>query len=158
MGKTDKAEKTDKSIEQATMIPFPPFDYRVYVYFVNDLLGAVKIVNDKEKLGMEKRRMEEIADGGGFHIYHRTRARSYVFLLVNSDSNQITHESYHVISNIFRWIEAQHEEELFAYHLGYLVQMIVQDQKKMLTKRQKRLDKEVGIGYHVPSVDLPGCN
>jgi hypothetical protein len=75
-------------------------------------------------------------------MYRTDKAISYLFLPTNAISNPIVHEAYHAVSNMFRWIEAAHEEEIFAYHLGYLVQEIVSDQKKMLEKRQKRLDKK----------------
>jgi hypothetical protein len=149
----------EKPIEQATMIPFPPFDYRVFLYFTNNLHDAVKIVNKKEKLGMDQARLKEIADGGGFHIYQRNRAVGYIFLPVNADSNKVTHECYHAVCNIFRWTEASHEEEIFAYHLGYLCQMVVADQKKMLNNRQKRLDNsDEGVYTVLNGIDLPGCN
>ena len=149
---------TEKPIEQTTMIPFPPFDYRVYVHFINNLKDSVEIVNKKEKFGMTKERINEVAYGGGFHLYSKSRPTSHVFLPVYADSNQIVHECYHVVSNMFRWIEAEHEEEVFAYHLGYLVQQVITDFKKMLEKRQKRLDKGDERVYTVPKIDLPGCN
>jgi hypothetical protein len=126
------------AIEAETMIPFPPFDYRVYLFFVNNLGEAVKAIIKRDGLNLTAHRLEEISDSGGFHLYSTNRARSYLFLHTDALSNQIVHEAYHTVSNIFRWIEAEHEEEVFAYHLGYLVQEIVSDQKKMLEKRQKR--------------------
>ena len=141
----------EKSIEQATMIPIPIYDYRIYLYFVNDFNGALKKINVKEKIGIDPKRLIDLGSGGGVHLHNKSRPRSYIFLKVGADSNQIVHECYHAISTIFRWIESDHEEEVFAYHLGYLVQQVVSDQKKMLDKARRRV-------YHVPSVDLPGCN
>jgi hypothetical protein len=42
-----------------------------------------------------------------------------------------------------KWIGAAHEEEVIAYHLGYLVGLIHKDQEKAQKKLEKVLDKKL---------------
>jgi len=37
----------------------------------------------------------------------------------------VAHEAYHVIAALLKWIGAAQEEEVIAYHLGYLVDRIL---------------------------------
>ena len=134
-----------------TMLPIPTFDYRIYVIFCENIMNTVRHYTKKEKWQLNDKRLDELDGSGGFHFSILDKAKSYIFLPIRADSNQIVHESYHAICRIMRWIEAEHEEELFAYHLSYVVQMIVQDQKKAIEKYDKIKNNE-----DKTLVDLPG--
>ena len=65
----------------------------------------------------------------------------YIVLKYNATPSHITHEAYHCVVNLFKWISASQEEELFAYHLGYVVGLIHKDQEKA----KKVLDKQKNL-------------
>jgi hypothetical protein len=50
---------------------------------------------------------------------------SYLFLEFNTDIGFIVHEAYHAVWRIMEFIGAKHEEEIMAYHLGWLTREIV---------------------------------
>ena len=117
--------------EVTKMIPFPPYDYRIYVTFAGDLTAAADKLAKKGKLSKD----HEVDDTtAGFCVNVPNQGESYVVLKFNANINQVSHESYHALCGLFRWIGAKHEEELFAYHLGYLIDMIEQDRKDLTLK------------------------
>jgi hypothetical protein len=71
----------------------------------------------------------------GFHVRMPNQGYSFVVLKRKANINEIIHEVYHAIVTLMRWIGATHEEELFAYHLGYVMQCVVDDQKKARKKK-----------------------
>jgi hypothetical protein len=48
----------------------------------------------------------------------------FIFITHKATLNTIVHESYHAIKSMMRYIGADEDEEVVAYHLGYLVQKI----------------------------------
>lgn len=62
---------------------------------------------------------------------------SYLFINSNASSGTISHECYHAICNLFKYIDAEHEEEMFAYHLSYLVDEIERFKKIKLPNHKK---------------------
>ena len=118
-------------IERKSKITLPLYNYRIYVIFTDDLVGsATKLV--KEGKLATNHGVDNTVDG--FHVRLQTNY-SYIVLRYKARMNDIVHESYHAIATLLRWIGAEHEEELFAYHLGYVVQCAVDDQKKALKKK-----------------------
>jgi hypothetical protein len=118
-------------------VPFPPYNYHIYVIFTEDLIETAEKLADQGHL-TRNHGVDDTTDG--FHVRMPNQSFSYIVLKYNTNINQIVHESYHAITNMFRWLSAGHEEELFAYHLGYLVDIITRDQetaKKFLTKKKK---------------------
>jgi hypothetical protein len=121
--------------ETKTFVPFPPYNYRIYVIFTDDLIATADKLAKQGHL-TKTHGVDDTTDG--FHVRMPNQSFSYIVLKFDANINQITHESYHSVTNMFRWISAKHEEELFAYHLGYLVEMVVADQEKAnLTKKKK---------------------
>jgi hypothetical protein len=126
-------------MEFKTFIPLPLYDYRIYVIFTESLKETSKVLISQGLLAKNTDMGDETT--GAFHIKFSNQSYSYLVFKMNADSNQITHECYHAVSTLFKWIGATHEEELFAYHLGYLVREVTKDQSAAIKKLQKALDK-----------------
>lgn len=123
-----------KNREVKTFVPFPLYNYRIYIIFTDSLEATAENLVVKGHL-TKNHGIDDTTDG--FHVRMPNQSFSYIVLPFTAGINEIAHECYHCIVNMFRWINAAHEEELFAYHLGYLVKLVVEDQKKALTKREK---------------------
>jgi hypothetical protein len=120
--------------ESKTYIPFPCFDYRIYVVFTDDL---VKSADNLVKKGQLKSPHGIDDTTGGFHVNMPNQSYSWVVLPYTADIDEITHEAYHAVCKMLNWISAKHEEEIFAYFIGYIVRMITIDQEKA----KKKFDK-----------------
>lgn len=120
--------------ESKTIIPFPPYNYRIYVIFTDNLIASADKLASQGKLH-SNHGIDECTDG--FHVRLPNQSYSYLVLPYSAGINQIAHECYHSIVCMFDWISAQHEEELFAYHLGYLVEVVTHDQEKGKEKLKK---------------------
>ncbi len=126
--------------EFKTFVPFPPYNYRIYVIFTDSLEQSANKLSSQGLLT----KSHGISDDGttdGFSVRMPNQSYSFVILRYHATINQVVHECYHAVSNMFRWIGATHEEEVFAYHMGYLVQEVRCDQEKCLKKLHKELDK-----------------
>lgn len=124
-----------------TCIPFPPYSYRMYIIFTDDLEATAEELVKKKLLAVNHG-VDETT--GGFTVRFKNQNYVYIILKYDASVNDIAHESYHALCSMFKWIGAVHEEEVFAYHMGYLVRLICDDQenaqkklKKPLTKRKK---------------------
>lgn len=122
-------------MEFKTVIPFPPYSYRIFL-IVTDNLKAVADKLAKKGHLRANHGVDDTTDG--FHVLMPNQSYSYIVVKFDANIQHITHECYHAVSTMFKWIGATHEEEIFAYHIGYLTQMVVRDlemaNKKVLTK------------------------
>ena len=126
--------------EFKTIVPFPPYRYRIYVLFTDSLEGSADNLANQGFLAKN----HGIADDGttgAFSVRLPNQSASFVVLKYHALVNDIVHECYHAVCNMFKWIGAAHEEEIFAYHLDYLVRQVRSDQEKTLRKLEKALDK-----------------
>jgi len=121
--------------EFKTVIPIPVFNYKIFVIFTDDLIKSADKLAEQGKIA----RLHGIDDtSDGFHVPLNNQSYSYIVLKYDATINHITHETYHAVSTMFRWISAKHEEEITAYFLGYLVSLLITDQEKA----KKALDKQ----------------
>ncbi len=130
-------------MEIKTFIPLPLYSYRIYVIFTDSLEETAKSL--KKQGLLDKHTEINDRDTGAFHVKFSNESFSYLIFKIGADSNHITHESYHAVCTMFKWIGATHEEELFAYHLGYIVREVTKDQSKAIKKFQKELDKQTKV-------------
>lgn len=128
--------------EVQSTIPFPPYGYRIYLIFTDNL---VKTANNLSNQGFLRKNhgIDETTQGATVRLTNQ----NYVFILLNYNAsiNEIVHEVYHSLHTMFDWIGAEHEEEIFAYSIGYTVQMVTLDQeiaKKKFEKMKITLDKQ----------------
>jgi len=126
--------------EFKTIVPFSPYRYRVYVLFTDSLQGSADNLANQGFLA-KNHGISNDGTTGGFTVRLPNQSCTFVVLKYRAPINDIVHECYHAVCNMFKWIGAEHEEEVFAYHLDYLVYQILRDQEKTLKKIEKSLDK-----------------
>jgi hypothetical protein len=124
-----------------TKIPLPIYGYTVHLIYTDNLEEAFKQEMVKDKLTITW----FPGDGSeGFHIHPKDRNFAYIFLKMGASLDEMVHEAYHGVCGLMKWIGAEDEEEIMAYHLGYLVSLMntdFQDAKKKYEKSKKVLDK-----------------
>jgi len=108
-------------MESNTIIEFPIFDYTLEVIFTDDLNDSREKRSDK--LGALPSPIGKTVDG--LHCYNEQYPESVIFLLNTTTVGVIAHEIYHFIRRMFRWIDAQPEEEVIAYHLTYVLDKVI---------------------------------
>lgn len=108
-----------KPKETVKKIYLPVFTYTINVIVTSDI-ELSRNSRDKE-IGHSYK-----TDGKlyGLHSWNVNKPCCYLFFYHKATLNEITHECYHAISRMFNWIGAEKEEELFAYHLGYLTENV----------------------------------
>lgn len=127
-----------KPFFQELVIYFPVFsNYKVTVLLCEQPIVAGRYVADRDYLSEPPTSVSES------DAFTKTSDYGYatIHLRPNSPIGDIAHESYHAISGLMRWLGAKHEDEVIAYHLGYLVDKIVEF-KARVAPRFDRKKKE----------------
>ena len=120
--------------EFKTVVPFPAFQYKIYVIFTDSLTASADKLVKQGKL-KSPHGIDDTTDG--FHVRMSNQSYSFIVLKHESSVNHIVHETYHSISTMMDWIGAKREEEIMSYFLGYTVQVIANEQKKIQIKLDK---------------------
>jgi hypothetical protein len=120
--------------ESKTIIPFPVYNYRIYVIFTDNLVDSAKNLVKKGFL-KSAHWVDDTTDG--FTVKMPNQSYTFVVLKRTATINHMVHEAYHAVTNMFNYIGANPDEEVFAYSIGYVVQFIANDKEKA----QKSLDK-----------------
>lgn len=91
-------------------------DYTVHVVVTNDVI----------KSGRKRdQTLAEDAEAEALHIYRKAECASYLVFNRNPDLGTVAHECYHCVYRLMRWVGADMDNnEIFAYHLGYLVNVV----------------------------------
>ncbi len=100
--------------ERCVEIRFHAFDYNVRVIFSTDVVRS-RIARDKI-LGKY--------DGvrcSAMHCWNPSQAISYLFLPHKVPPATVAHEAWHAVRRMLRFCGAELDNEVVAYHLGYLV-------------------------------------
>lgn len=98
------------------VLRFPVFsNYKVVVVFTADLAREALKWSPPDKQPNEMAAAVTITNSDGL---------STVILPHRPDAETVAHEAYHVVAAMLAWIGASQEEEVIAYHLGYLVKHI----------------------------------
>ena len=71
---------------------------------------------------------------------------SFIFLPLDCENYVRCHEAYHCVNEIMRFIGANHENEVVAYTLSYLIDEIDKFLEKIEKKSKKALTKKPGSG------------
>jgi len=120
-----------------TVIPFPVYNYRIYVIFTDDLKECAAGLKAQGMLAKDT----DLESTGAFTIKFSNQSFTYLVYPIDASIDHITHEVYHAISNMFNWISSKPDEEIFAYTLGYVTKQVTDDQAKAIKKFKKELDK-----------------
>jgi len=107
-------------MERILKIELPVFDYTITVVVTDDI---IKSRNDRAKeiggeIGLKNINIMAL------HACHNDKAESYLFFYEGASVNTITHECFHSIFRLTEWINAEIEQENFAFHIGYLAQKV----------------------------------
>ena len=97
-------------------IIFPVFvGYRIHVVFTDDLRKSRIARYGDEGLSEEAAAMHCIAKNGNAHLIFNTE---------KANPGILAHESWHAIRGMLEWAGAELDNEVVAYHLGYLFQHV----------------------------------
>lgn len=107
--------------EKTKIINFDSLEREFEFVYTNNLRKARKKRN--EKLGKAKYKISKTVDG----LWCENEDKNTVALFIEKRASLgvISHEAYHAVRSLFRSIGVEeHDEELTAYHLGYIVDQI----------------------------------
>jgi hypothetical protein len=123
----------------------PYNDYAMWVTFDIFSNYRVRLVISDDLVKSGKARLNSAPDAGGdgFVFNVTGEGRSYLFLTSNSVEGTVAHECWHVVRRMFDWIGADLDNELVAYHLGYMVDKVYEFKRAIAQG-----------GEHVPSVKV----
>lgn len=103
--------------EKERLVRFTPYPFYVVVVITNDIVASRKKRNKILGRVFEEESPESL---GGLFSKSSDLDYSFIFLNPNCSTNSLCHECYHATCWLFECLSAEHEEELFAYHLGYI--------------------------------------
>jgi hypothetical protein len=126
MKKKTAVKQTEKKVK------FKTFGYSIWIIVTNDIIASRGKIDDKIGHSLEDDSPESIT---GLHSHKDGAFECFVFLKPNKNSiNTICHECFHAITWLFNSIDAEPEEEIFAYHLGFLAQKSMNEIAKYKSK------------------------
>jgi hypothetical protein len=111
-----KQPKQPKFVEKIKSFDLKHFNYDLKVIVSSDPEGS-RILRVKE-LGPYER------DPGVAALTYTSPGKSILFLPFGSCIGWIAHEVYHVMWHVMKYIGADHENEVMAYHIGNLTKDI----------------------------------
>ena len=94
-------------------------DYQVVVIFTDNIGKELAKLTDQPP-----------TEGAQALTVINTGGNAHVFFPHNPDAETIAHEAVHVIHALMKWAGAEPEDEVIAYHLGYLVRHITKWAKR----------------------------
>jgi hypothetical protein len=100
-----KIKSTKKKVE------FSAFDYTVHIVLTEDVLAYAK----RRWKGVPFRPAQAL------HVVPKGTDSSWLLLPYNPTAGEIAHEAWHAVRRMLDDCEAELENEVVAYHLGYLV-------------------------------------
>lgn len=106
---------------RSTKITFPVFGYQVRVIFSADVQKTCR------------RLRENPGECEACFICREDLPHGYIVFHLAPDEGTIAHEASHAVQEMFRRAGAKRDEEVFAYHLGFLVERI----HKFIRKKPK---------------------
>lgn len=114
-------------MEEHYSVDFPVFNYRLFVIYTDDLIKTRLSLS--HKVGAPKTIISSTVDG--LHSYNNEESDAFILFTPDSSVGTIAHEVSHAIWRMFRFYGAKFENELFAYHLGYTLDKILEFKKEI---------------------------
>lgn len=114
-------------MEEHYSITFEIFDYRLYVIYTDNIAATRASLN--KKVGAPKQILSPTVDG--LHCYNNLETDAFVLFTPLSSIGTIAHEVSHAIWRMFKYFGAKFENEIFAYHLGYTLDKILEFKKEI---------------------------
>lgn len=103
--------------EQTDKVEFPMYHYNVYIVQTDNLQESRTL--RAEVIGALDSHLGPYVDG--LHCTNNIEPDSWVFFTPDSTIGTIAHECFHAVWRMFKWMGAKPNNEIMAYHLGYLV-------------------------------------
>ena len=98
--------------ERSKTVKFPVFGYKIQVVVTEDLKKSL------EKRGLDPSSCTSV------HGYWDGKAFSVLLFQTNPRVGTVAHECWHAVRRMLKFHEAEFENEVVAYHLGYLTQQV----------------------------------
>lgn len=102
-------------------IKLPHFNYDVKVAFTDDF-KAFALNRGWEKLYEQIKNDDRTVSA--YHCSHPGEGTSWILYKHDPNIDTIVHEVFHVVWRIMKYIGADFENEVMAYHVGYIVKRI----------------------------------
>lgn len=107
--------------DRTLSIPLPHFNYKVVIAFTDDFKAFAK----KKKW---EKFYEQIKNDGrnvsGYHCSNPEDGVAWILLRHDPKIETIVHETFHTVWRMMKFIGAEFENEVMAYHNGYIVRKI----------------------------------
>lgn len=100
-------------------IDFPVFGYRVFIIYTSS------VKESREKISHKVGVYDSSIDADGLHSFNPKVPDSFIFFSPKSTIGTIAHEVSHAIWQMFNYYGMDFENEILAYHLGYMVDKIL---------------------------------
>lgn len=128
--------------EYRYIIDLPIYNFKINVIFTNNLFDTAVKLEETDKLTFKP---EDLPDDctGAFHVKLPNRPYSFIILKNNGSCSEMVHECYHATCNLFKFIGAEYEEELFAYNLDFIVGEICGFNDKVIRRERAKKVKKV---------------
>ncbi len=103
-------------MEREKVIILPVFNYSIHFIITDNIQfsrdGRAHILGARDS---------ELTNVDGLHSYNKLRMDAGIFVTPETSIGVIAHEIFHAIWRMFKAIGAKNENEVFAYHLSYLL-------------------------------------
>lgn len=133
--------KKRKPKYQELVMFFPVFsNFKVRVIIAPDTVAAAYYIADRDYIADPQ--ITDYAEA--FTCSNSNNGWSIIYLTPDAMLGTIAHETYHAVTAMMKMIGAAEEHEVVAYHLGYIVNKIVEFNLKVaprLTKGKKDVSK-----------------
>lgn len=108
-------------MEYEKIIEFPVFGYWMHIIYTDD------IQTSREKHADQIGAMDEILMSSidGMHSNNKIKPDGWIFFTPESSTGTIAHEVFHSLWAMFKFYGAKLENEIVAYHLGYMLDKIM---------------------------------
>jgi hypothetical protein len=103
------------------VLTFPVFsDYKIVTTITKDLSETSRYIADRDYL--KDHNGSDTADA--FTATFPLKSLSRIYLLPDPDMGTVAHEAYHAVRALLERFGCKDDEEVIAYHLGYIVDQI----------------------------------
>lgn len=109
-------------MEEHYSVHFDVFNYKLYVIYTDNLRATRETLNNA--VGVLKEPLTDCVDG--LHCYNKREGDAFILITPETSIGSIAHEVSHAVWRMFKYYGAKFENELFAYHLGYTVDKILE--------------------------------
>lgn len=107
----------DVLVERQKHIYLDAYGYRITVVLTNSIEGSL---GKREKTYPRTDWPKSFDNTLALHVYQSNNNFAHIILPFNPNVGTVVHEVYHALHRLMYWIGAEEENEIMAYHLGYV--------------------------------------